>query len=120
VRVRIAGDRGFITIKGKTEQISRPEFEYPIPLNDASELLETLCLRPLIEKTRYRLERQGVLWEIDEFRGDNQGLLLAEVELTDPNQVLNLPDWIGEDVSHDSRYYNANLIKYPYAQWGNQ
>ncbi len=118
VRVRIAGDRGFLTIKGKTEHISRPEFEYPIPLNDAAELLDTLCLRPLIEKTRYRLASGGLLWEIDEFRGENAGLILAEVELTNPNQVLNLPDWVGAEVSHDPRYYNASLIRYAYSQWG--
>lgn len=118
VRVRIAGDRGFLTIKGKTEHISRPEFEYPIPLKDAAELLDTLCLRPLIEKTRYRLESEGFLWEIDEFRGENAGLILAEVELADPNQVLNLPGWVGAEVSQDPRYYNASLIRYSYSQWG--
>ncbi len=118
VRVRVVGDQGFLTIKGPSAGISRSEYEYPIPIEDALEMLHNLCEPPLIEKTRYRLEWDGVIWEIDEFEGENQGLILAEVELTDENQVITLPDWIGEEVSDDPRYYNANLAKNPFSQWG--
>lgn len=118
VRVRIAGDQGYLTIKGAAQGLARPEFEYAIPLADAEQLLAGLCDRPLIEKTRYRVPWSGLVWEIDEFWGDNQGLILAEVELTDEHQAIDRPDWIGEDVSHDTRYYNANLVNYPFCQWG--
>ncbi len=117
VRVRIAGEQAFLTIKGPTQNYSRLEFEYPIPRADAQVMLDTLCDRPLIEKIRYQVEYQGLLWEIDEFQGDNAGLMIAEVELTTENQSVELPDWVGEEVSTDSRYYNANLVKYPYSQW---
>lgn len=117
VRVRIAGEQGFITIKGATEGISRAEFEYKIPVEDAKELLETLCDRPFIQKTRYKIHSNGLLWEVDEFEGDNAGLILAEVELEDAEQAIDLPAWIGDDVSHDSRYYNSNLVKFPVSQW---
>ena len=117
VRVRIVGERGYLTIKGKTTGHSRPEFEYPIPLTDALEILATLCVPPLIEKTRYRLPIGDVVWEIDEFAGENQGLIIAEVELTQENQDLELPSWVGEEVSHDLRYFNVNLAKFPFSQW---
>lgn len=117
VRVRIAGVQAFLTIKGPTQNYSRLEFEYPIPLADAQIMLDTLCDRPLIEKIRYRVQHQGLIWEIDEFKGDNAGLMIAEVELTTENQQIDLPDWVGEEVSTDPRYYNANLVKYPYSQW---
>lgn len=117
VRVRIAGDKGFLTLKGKTHGMVRSEFEYEIPLEEAGEMLDTLCDRPLIEKIRYKLKIDNLMWEIDEFLGDNQGLLLAEVELSDENQPLNLPLWITEEVTQDSRYYNSNLAKKPYSQW---
>lgn len=118
VRVRLAGDTGYLTIKGATSGISRPEYEYVIPASDATELLETLCDRPLIEKTRYRILLDGLLWEIDEFMGANQGLILAEVELADPNQQIRLPTWIGTEVSNDPRYFNTYLAKHPYQEWG--
>lgn len=117
VRVRVAGDRGYLTLKGPSEGISRAEYEYDIPLTDATELLDTLCQRPLIEKTRYRVPWQDVVWEIDEFAGENQGLIVAEVELTNAQQVLELPDWIGEEVSGDPRYFNSNLAKVPFSRW---
>jgi CYTH domain-containing protein len=117
VRVRVVGDRGFLTIKGQTVGVTRAEFEYPIPVEDALELLHTLCEPPLIQKTRYKIEYAGVLWEIDQFEADNAGLILAEVELSDANQPLELPDWVGKEVSHDPRYYNTNLAKHPYSQW---
>jgi len=95
----------------------RIEYEYEIPLDHAQELLQTLCEPPLIQKTRYRVELGELVWEIDEFSGENQGLIVAEVELADENQAIALPDWIGAEVSHDPRYYNANLSKHPYSQW---
>ena len=119
VRVRLAGDRAFLTIKGATTGISRAEFEYPIPVVDARVLLETLCDRPLIQKTRYTIPWGDLVWEVDEFTGDNQGLILAEVELARADQAIALPEWIGAEVSEDPRYYNANLVKYPFCQWGN-
>lgn len=117
VRVRLVGNQGYLTLKGKTERLSRLEYEYPIPGSDAQEMLETFCDRPLIEKTRYKIDVKGLVWEVDEFIGENQGLILAEVELTDEHQELDLPDWIGQEVTGDSRYYNANLVHYPFSQW---
>ncbi|HIK28142.1 MAG: CYTH domain-containing protein [Oscillatoriaceae bacterium SKW80] len=117
VRVRVVGDKGYLTIKGKNQGNSRAEFEYPIPVEDAQEMLDKLCERPLIEKTRYKIKIGEVTWEIDEFAGENQGLIIAEVELTDENQILELPEWIGEEVSQDPRYFNANLAQHPFSQW---
>ncbi len=117
VRIRTVGNQGYLTIKGKTEGIARAEFEYLIPFEEAEIILETLCDRPLVEKTRYRIQQGDLVWEVDEFRGENQGLILAEVELTDENQTVELPDWIGEEVTHDLRYYNANLAQHPYQDW---
>lgn len=117
VRVRIAGDKAFLTIKGKTEGIARLEFEYPIPLTDAQELLEKLGDRPQIEKIRYRIPLGEFIWEVDEFLGENQGLILAEIELEYEAQPFPKPDWISTEVTGDRRYYNANLVNYPYNQW---
>lgn len=118
VRVRLEGERGVLTIKGPTRGLVRAEFEYPIPSREAAELLDSLCLRPLIEKTRYRLDYAGTCWEIDEFFGENAGLVLAEVELDRPDQALELPPWVGAEVSHDPRYFNAGLVRRPYRSWG--
>jgi CYTH domain-containing protein len=118
VRVRIAGDEGFLTIKGKTVGVARLEYEYAIPVDHAREILQTLCVPPLIQKTRYRVEWEGLLWEIDEFAGENQGLVIAEVELANADQAITFPDWIGEEVTHDPRYYNSNLAQHPFSQWG--
>lgn len=117
VRVRIAGDQGYLTIKGQKIGISRAEFEYSIPLEDAKIMLDTLCDRPLIEKTRYKIKIRELTWEVDEFLGDNQGLIIAEVELKNATQIIDLPEWIGEEVSHDFRYYNSSLVKNPYKNW---
>jgi len=117
VRVRLVRDRGYLTIKGITVGATRAEYEYEIPAEDASELLTNLCERPLIEKTRYRVEHHGLIWEIDEFDGDNAGLIIAEVELDEEHQAISLPDWVGEEVTGDPRYYNASLISNPYTQW---
>lgn len=117
VRVRVAGNRAFLTIKGPTAGISRAEFEYAIPVADALEMLQTLCEPTVIAKTRYRIEWAGLVWEVDEFEGENQGLVMAEVELTEPNQAIVFPEWIGAEVSGDSRYFNSNLAKHPFTQW---
>ncbi|MFZ0708765.1 MAG: CYTH domain-containing protein [Terrimicrobiaceae bacterium] len=119
VRVRQAGPSAFITIKGVTQGTTRQEFEYPIPLSDA-EVLMKLCLRPLIEKTRSIVQYHGKRWEVDEFRGENEGLVLAEIELTREDEPVDLPPWIGEEVSHDARYYNANLVENPFTRWSNK
>jgi CYTH domain-containing protein len=116
-RVRLVGDRGYLTVKGRAAGLVRAEFEYPIPVEDAGAMLDRLCLRPLIEKTRYRVEHAGLVWEVDEFGGENQGLVLAEVELDDPEAEVELPPWAGEEVSGDPRYYNANLVRHPFSSW---
>lgn len=118
VRVRVGAGRGVLTIKGLTVNLARPEYEYPIPVEDANELLDTLCLKPIIEKTRYTIEYAGLLWEVDEFEGENAGLIIAEVELTAADQRILLPDWVGKEVTDDPRYYNASLITHPFATWG--
>ena len=116
VRVRIAGEQGYLTIKGATQGATRAEFEHKIPLDDARGLL-TLCEGPLIEKTRYKLEFDGLLWEVDEFSGDNAGLIMAELELDSEDQPFQKPDWVGREVTDDPRYYNANLVNNPYSRW---
>jgi adenylate cyclase len=116
VRIRIRGEQAFLTIKGKNKGITRSEFEYPIPVEDAVEMLK-ICDGAIIEKTRYLLPINNVTWEIDEFYGDNTGLILAEVELENEQQKVALPNWIGEEVSNDTRYYNACLIGHPYKHW---
>ena len=117
VRVRIRGDRALLTVKGRGEGLVRLEFEYEIPLADARQLLDELCERPLIEKVRYRVPFGGLTWEVDEFEGDNAGLIVAEVELEDEAQEIELPPWVGEEVSADPRYLNANLVRRPYGSW---
>ena len=117
VRVRTIGEEGFLTIKGSTQGVSRREFEYSIPIADANQMLEELCLHPLIEKTRYRIPYGDLVWEVDEFSGDNEGLIVAEVELGHEDQEISLPEWIGEEVSGDPRYFNSNLSVCPYTEW---
>jgi len=117
IRIRIMADKGYITIKGKNQGIGRKEFEYVIPLEDANRLLLDMCDKPLIEKTRYLVNYQGFNWEVDAFEGDNKGLVIAEIELTDENQQFPKPPWLGEEVTGDSRYYNASLQKKPFALW---
>ena len=117
VRVRIAGDRGTLTIKGKTIGATRPEFEYDIPREDAEQLLDTLCQRPLIEKVRYVLREGAHTWEVDVFEGDNTGLVVAEIELQREDEAFEWPPWLGEEVTHDPRYFNASLVQNPYSRW---
>lgn len=112
VRVRIAGPLAFLTIKGATTGASRAEFEYPVPLADAEALL-ALCEGPLIEKIRHRVAFGGLLWEVDEFLGHLAGLVVAEVELDREDQTVDLPPWVGAEVTHDPRYFNSNLVNRP-------
>ncbi|PIE46324.1 MAG: adenylate cyclase [Gammaproteobacteria bacterium] len=119
VRIRCYKDdrTAEIAVKGKRNGISRLEFEYEIPYADAREMQDKLCQKRLIEKTRHLIEYQGMLWELDEFHGDNEGLFVAEIELTDENQAFELPDWVGKDVSYDSKYRNSQLCAKPYKEW---
>jgi CYTH domain-containing protein len=117
VRVRAHGDRAFITVKGAPTGIVRAEYEYEIPLGDAREMLETLCERPLIEKMRHELKAATGSWVVDVFGGDNEGLVVAEVELDEEEQAIELPCWIAEEVTNDPRYLNVNLVKHPFSLW---
>ena len=118
VRVRLVDSaHGFLTIKGTRVGNRRAEFEYEIPAQDAAEMLDHQCLRPLIEKTRHHLSLSPGEWIVDEFTGDNDGLVMAEVELAEGQSLGDLPDWVGEDVTADDRYANANLQLHPYGSW---
>ena len=117
VRVRISGSSAWLTVKGKRVGVSAPEFEYPIPVTDAADLLNTLSQKSLIEKKRHLIPRDGIVWEVDEFLGRNAGLVLAEVELTSADQTVFLPSWIGREVTGDPRYYNVNLALHPFPDW---
>lgn len=117
VRVRIEGARAVVTIKGKSTGASRGEWEYAIPVPDAAELLEGLCEQPLVEKIRHRIAHAGHVWEVDEFLGQNAGLIVAEIELGAEDEAFDKPDWIGREVTGDKRYYNSSLVRLPYARW---
>ena len=117
VRVRTIDDKGFLTIKGITIGATRREYEYEIPMADANEMLDELCEKPIIEKTRFKISHAGLTWESDEFAGVNQGLIVAEVELESEDQNIDFPPWVGEEVSGDPRYFNSNLIANPFANW---
>lgn len=117
VRVRVKNDKAYLTIKGPNNGISRLEFEYEIPFDEANEMLDNLCKKPVIDKTRYIIKHDIHIWEIDVFYGDNEGLVVAEVELKDENEKINLPSWIKEEVTSDNRYFNSNLMKHPYKDW---
>jgi adenylate cyclase len=117
VRVRTINDKGFLTIKGITVGATRSEFEYEIPLEDTDFMLDNLCEQFLIEKNRYKIKMGDLVWEVDEFFGKNDGLIVAEVELTSEDQKFEKPDWIGEEVTADPRYFNSNLVKDPFIEW---
>ena len=117
VRVRTVGDRAFITVKGAPAGTVRAEYEYEIPVADAHEMLDTLCTGPLIEKTRHELDVGGRQWVVDVFAGDNDGLVVAEVELEEEGQAVELPNWVAEEVTDDPRYLNVNLVKQPFNRW---
>jgi adenylate cyclase len=116
VRVRLAGDEAFLTIKGLSRGASRAEFEYLIPAADAVQML-ALCEGPVIEKLRHIVVHQGMTWEVDEFLGDNAGLVVAEIELESEEQAFELPNWVGQEVTDDPRYYNSSLSIRPYKIW---
>ncbi len=117
VRVRLAENKAFLTIKGPTQGIERTEYEYPIPPADARAMLHSMCTQACLEKTRHTLVYKGHTWEIDEFAGANEGLIVAEIELERADQPFERPPWLGREVSHDPRYVNANLVKNPYSAW---
>ncbi len=117
VRVRVSNGQAWINMKSATLGVERLEFEYPIPHGDAEQILEALCVTPFIEKTRYRVPLAGHIWEVDVFAGENAGLVIAEIELTQADAAFEKPDWAGAEVSDDPRYYNVCLVKHPYKSW---
>jgi adenylate cyclase len=119
IRVRISDEQAWLNIKSATIGIQRSEYEYEISLFDAHEILDNLCLKPIIEKTRHFVTHENHLWEIDEFDGENAGLIVAEIELNSQDETFAKPDWLGAEVTQDVRYYNNNLAKNPYSQWRN-
>ncbi len=118
VRIRIAGEKAFLTIKGRSETISRPEFEYKIPVDEAQEMMNLAISNP-VEKIRYKIMHEGFLWEVDVFSGKNKGLVIAELELESENQTFPRPDWLLAEVSGDRRYYNSFLSEHPFLEWTN-
>lgn len=116
VRIRIGGEKAFLTIKGPSETISRPEFEYEVPVDQAQAMLK-LAISNLVEKTRYEVMHDGFLWDVDVFSGKNEGLILAEIELESEIQHFSRPDWLLEEVSNDGRYYNSYLSGCPFSEW---
>ena len=117
VRIRTVGEKAYLTVKGPTRGVTRTEFEYEIPYEDCLAMLEELAEKPIIEKKRYRIPAGSYVWEVDEFFGVNEGLILAEIELPSEDAVFEKPDWIGEEVSGDPRYFNSSLVANPYAVW---
>ncbi|WP_428634748.1 CYTH domain-containing protein [Sedimenticola sp.] len=117
VRIRVANGLAHLNIKSATTGISRAEFEYPIPLADAEQMLQQIALQPFIDKTRYQVKWGNHTWDLDLFAGENRGLVMAEVELSSEDESFELPPWAGDEVSGDPRYYNSNLVKHPYSQW---
>lgn len=117
IRVRTAADQAWLNVKSVTIGAQRQEFEYEIPFADGNAMLDTLALRPFIEKQRHFIDIGGHTWEVDEFRGDNQGLIVAEIELNDPDEAFDKPSWLGPEVTHDVRYYNTNLCRHPFKDW---
>ncbi len=117
VRVRVKNDKAYLTIKGSNIGVTRLEFEYEIPLDEANEMLDKLCQKPVIDKTRYLIDYENHTWELDIFYGDNEGLVVVEVELSSEDETIILPSWVKEEVSSDARYYNSNLMKHPFKDW---
>jgi adenylate cyclase len=117
VRIRIKGEKAFLTIKGLSSGATRAEFEYRIPIEDAEYMLAGMCEKPTIEKHRYIVHYKGFTWEVDEFHGENEGLIIAEIELPSEDTSFERPDWIGAEVTSDPKYYNSNLVKHPFKSW---
>lgn len=120
VRIRTVGDKAFMTVKGPTVGLTRMEFEYEIPYDECVEMLTHLAEQPIIEKVRYKIAKDGLVWEVDEFFGVNEGLIVAEVELQSEDQAFVKPEWVGVEVSGDPRYFNSNLVSRPYTTWEKQ
>lgn len=117
VRIRIEGDKANINIKSAELAMRRMEYEYAVPLKDAQEMLDKLCEKPQIDKFRHQVKFGKHVWEIDEFLGDNAGLVVAEIELDDETESFEVPEWLGAEVTHDKRYYNVNLVRHPFKDW---
>ncbi len=117
IRIRTSGENAYLNFKSATLGITRTEYEYEVPLADADEMLANFCDGPLIKKVRYFVKRGNHTWEIDVFEGDNAGLVVAEIELQAEDEPFTRPDWIGVEVSDDSRYYNVCLVTHPYCEW---
>lgn len=117
VRVRVMGDQAFLTLKGENRGAIRTEFEYEIPLDDAEQMLTELCTGPKVDKTRYLITHDKHLWELDIFSGENQGLVVAEVELNHEDETVTLPEWVASEVTGDPKYYNSNLLNHPFKNW---
>ncbi len=117
IRVRISDEAAWLNLKSATLEVSRKEFDYPIPVADAEEILDQLCSGPVIDKTRWFVDYGGKTWEVDEFHGDNAGLVVAEIELQHEDEPFERPPWLGNEVSHDPRYYNVCLATHPYKDW---
>ena len=117
VRIRLSNDKAFLTLKGRAKGLTRSEFEYTVPTADAEAMLEELCTKPYISKKRYIIEYAGHNWELDIFKGENEGLIVAEIELEREEEVFEKPEWVSKEVSSDPRYRNAALVKHPYSQW---
>jgi len=117
VRIRVKGSNAYLTIKGESKGAVRSEYEYAIPINEAVEMLEDMCQKPFIDKTRYEISVGKLNWEIDIFHGENKGLVIAEIELSEESDKFDLPGWVGEEVTNDPRYYNINLLLNPYRKW---
>jgi len=117
LRILITGNKALLGLKSSQNGIHRHEYEYAVPLSDAESMIQNICTEPPLRKTRHRIYRGELCWEIDEFSGDNQGLIVAEIELDNVNQVFEKPEWLGDEISTDTRYYNNNLFAHPYKNW---
>ena len=118
VRIRLVGKKGYLTVKGITKNISRCEYEYEIPFEEAEHMLNEICEKPIISKRRYKIPMGNFVWEVDEFLGENKGLVIAEIELEHEGQEFPRPPWLGKEVSNDPKYYNARLVGFPFLKWG--
>lgn len=116
IRIRTKGNQGFITVKGKSLTASRPEYEYEIPLHEAEEMLQAFC-NQWIEKIRHYITHENKRWEVDVFHGENQGLIVAEIELESETEPYSIPEWATENITFDRRFSNSSLSVHPYSKW---
>lgn len=117
VRVRLKGDKAFLTLKGENTGMTRLEFEYAIPVEDAQTMIDAFCAGSTVDKTRYEIPQGQHVWEVDIFYGANDGLVVAEIELQSESDSFERPEWLAEEVTEDARYYNVNLLKNPFSSW---